>query len=88
MNSINVEHLKDELSNIDPYKFEIDTRGSVITRDEKIVIIDKMISFLINNGLNAKIDLKNNKRTFVIVENKGTGMKYFGKLIAGRDGII
>ena len=80
--------MKDELSNTDSYKFEIDTRGSVMAREEKIVIIDKMLLYLFNNGLNAKIDLKNPKRTFMIVENKNTGMKYFGKLIAGRDGIF
>jgi hypothetical protein len=56
--------------------------------EEKIVIIGKMINYLFKYGLNAKIDLKNAKRTFVIVENKSTGMKYFGKLIAGRDGIL
>jgi hypothetical protein len=47
-----------------------------------------MIGHLNKNGLNAKIDLTNPKRIFIIVENKNTGMKYFGKLIAGRDGNI
>jgi hypothetical protein len=84
--NIKVEDLKDELVSTDSYKFEIDTRGSVMNLDEKIVIIDKLLLFLFNNGLDAKIELKNPKRTFVIVENKGNGMKYFGKLIAGRDG--
>jgi hypothetical protein len=85
---INIEDLKDELSITDSYKFEVDTRGSVMLREDKIVIIDKILSFLFSKGLSAKIDLKNPKRTFVIIENKGNGMKYFGKLIAGREGIF
>ncbi len=59
-----------------------------MVREEKIVIIYKFLSFLFDKGLSAKIELKNPKRTFVIVENKGNGMKYFGKLIAVRDGIF
>ena len=86
--NINIDYITEELMKEDSYKFEVDTRGRVISINEKLNLIEKFILFLNEKGLKSKVDLGNPKRVFIIIENNYTGMKYFGKLIAGRDGKI
>lgn len=92
--NINKEELLSETSSKESYKFEVDARGRVLTyiliynysQEQKLDIIAIFLNGLEFKG---KVNLKNPKRTFVIIDNHYKGRKYFGKLVASKpDGII
>jgi tRNA (guanine10-N2)-methyltransferase len=77
---INKEDFLSESSSLETFKFEVDPRGKVMSQDEKLDVIEK---FHILN-FKGKVNLKNPKRVFIVIENDHTGIKYFGKLLAGK----
>lgn len=62
------------------FKFEVDPRGKTLSQEEKLNIMDK---FTVLN-FKGKVDLKNPQRIFIVIDNHHRGVKYFGKLIAGK----
>jgi tRNA G10 N-methylase Trm11 len=83
---LDIEFIKKEFHKEQSYKLLVDARGRIIERTEQVEIIDKILTYIDKFGINGKICMKDAERIFVVVENHKNGMKYFGKLIAGRDG--
>ncbi len=80
IDTINKEDFLSESASLESFKFEVDPRGKVMSQEEKLDVIEK---FHILN-FQGKVDLKNPRRVFIVIENENTGRKYFGKLLAGK----
>lgn len=77
--NVNREEFLIESESEETFKFEVDAKGKVLSQNEKLDIIDQF------NVLNfkGKVNLKNSKRLFVVIDNHHRGKKYFGKVLAG-----
>ena len=78
--NIDRESFLEESESLDPFKFEVDARGKVMSQEEKLDVMELFDIF----KFKAKVSLKKAKRTFVVIDNHHRGTKYFGKLIAGK----
>jgi tRNA G10 N-methylase Trm11 len=85
---LDIKYFQDELLNAQSFKFIVDGRGRIIEKKEQLDIIDKVITYAYQLGLNGKVSMNDPERVFVLIENHRNGQKYFGKIVAGRDGNI
>jgi hypothetical protein len=82
ISNLNKDEFYHESSSTESFRFEVDARGKTISQDEKLNIINRfhVVDF------KGKVDLKNAKRSFVVIDNEQRGIKYFGRILAGKDG--
>ena len=85
-----IEEFKNEIDSYESFRFDMDFRGSSEDRKTEIAMIDKFDVF----PMNAKVDIKNAGRIFIIFRNVVEDQKinkilstkyFFGRQIAGKD---
>jgi tRNA (guanine10-N2)-methyltransferase len=75
------EFLKESLSE-QSFKFDVNACGRVMSEKEKLSVMEKFGCL----NFKGKVNIKNAERTFVVLDNHKRGVKYFGRMIAGKEG--
>ncbi len=80
ISNVDKEAFLEDSQSLEAFRFDVDARGRVMSQEERLDIIWMFNVF----NFKAKVSLKKAKRVFVVIDNHKTGVKYFGKLIAGK----